>query len=216
LYYYISICLTIGSGIEEDEGSIHTASDGSECSPAALPLKKRPVKRAKKQSKLPVAKKVKLVANTGGKKTFTIEGVLSSFPEKTEYGVTFRAMTPDEQSIEVLRLNKGAATGMKGAMKKNRINVLYKDLVSEKMKTHFILNRPDPLSMFRAAAQPGEVRRLKLKFLSIGEWVEVDADRTPGWNSEGGIGVIVNVTDGLADIKYVTSTFMTSITITRV
>jgi hypothetical protein len=39
--------------------------------------------------------------------------------------------------------------------------------------------------------------------MRVGEWVEVDADRTPGWNSEGGIGVIVSVQTGLADVKYV-------------
>jgi hypothetical protein len=71
------------------------------------------------------------------------------------------------------------------------------------MKDYYVMHRTDPQSMFRAAVQPREIQKLQLKFLSIGEWVEVDADRTPGWNSEGGIGVIVNVTDGLADIKYV-------------
>ncbi len=33
------------------------------------------------------------------------------------------------------------------------------------------------------------------------EWVEVDADRTPGYNSEGGIAVIIHVHDDLADVK---------------
>jgi hypothetical protein len=69
------------------------------------------------------------------------------------------------------------------------------------MRDYYILNRTDQQSMFRAVTQPRSLQRLQLKFLSIGEWVKVDADRTPGWNSEGGIGVIVNVTDGLADIK---------------
>jgi hypothetical protein len=180
---------------------VHEADDGSDCSTQSGPPKKKPRKAPKKQMKIPVPKKVKFTANTGGKKTFTLESVLLSFPDKTEYGITFRAMCTEEQSNEVIRLNKGAATGMKGAMKKNRISVLYKDLVSEKMKEFYILHRSDPKSMFRAAVQPREVQKLQLKFLSIGEWVEVDADRTPGWNSEGGIGVIVSVTDGLADIK---------------
>ncbi len=69
------------------------------------------------------------------------------------------------------------------------------------MRDYYILNRADQQSMFRAVTQPRSLQRLQLKFLSIGECVEVDADRTPGWNSEGGIGVIANATDGLADIK---------------
>jgi hypothetical protein len=44
------------------------------------------------------------------------------------------------------------------------------------------------------------MQKLQLKFLSIGKWVEVDADRTPGWNSETGIAVFINVNDGLADL----------------
>ena len=40
-----------------------------------------------------------------------------------------------------------------------------------------------------------------INFISVGEWVEVNADRTPGFNSEGGIAVIINVQDDLADVK---------------
>jgi hypothetical protein len=56
--------------------------------------------------------------------------------------------------------------------------------------------------MFRAANT--DIRNLQFlnpEFLSVGEWVEVDADRTPGWNSEGGIGVVVSVQDAFADVK---------------
>jgi hypothetical protein len=35
----------------------------------------------------------------------------------------------------------------------------------------------------------------------VGEWVEVDADRTPRYNSEGGIAVVVAVADALVDVK---------------
>jgi hypothetical protein len=27
--------------------------------------------------------------------------------------------------------------------------------------------------------------------VSVGDWVEVDGDRSPGWNSEGGIAVVI-------------------------
>jgi hypothetical protein len=55
--------------------------------------------------------------------------------------------------------------------------------------------------MFRANNAARSLRLLSPEFLSVGEWVEVDADRTPGWNSEGGIGVVVGVQDALADVK---------------
>jgi hypothetical protein len=165
-YSYMS---AIESGSEEEAASVHAASDDSSGSLASVPIKKRAMKRVKKQSKQPKAKKVKLSANSGGKKTFILEGVLLSFPDKTAYGSSFRAMSLEEQCREVIRLNKGAATGMKGAIKKNRINVLYKDLVAEKMRDHYILHRADQQSMFRAVTPPRLIQRLQLKFLSIGE-----------------------------------------------
>ncbi len=146
--------------------------------------------------------KVKAKINTGGKSTFTVQSVLESFKDTSEYGASFRSMTSDTQAMEVLRLNKGAASGMKVAIRKQRIDVQFKTLVSERMKEFLIQNRTEPLKMFRAITQPRNLQRLHLRFLSIGEWVEVDADRTPGWNSEGGIAVIVNVNDSLADVKY--------------
>jgi hypothetical protein len=45
---------------------------------------------------------------------------MTAFPDKTEYGISFRSMSEAEKKLEVVRLNKGAATdGMKGATKKN-------------------------------------------------------------------------------------------------
>ena len=160
-------------------------------------------KRAKKQSKLPVAKKVKVATNSGGKKTFTVASVLLSFKEKTEYGSAFRAMSDPEQLSEVERLNKGAVIGMKGAIRKQRIHSEFKDVVAERMQEYVKANRTPDTKMFRTVQSSALTQRLQVGRLSVGEWVEVDADRTPGWNSEGGIGVIISVQDGLADVKYV-------------
>jgi hypothetical protein len=92
----------------------------------------------------------------------------------------FDLRTAEEQQTEVVRLNKGAATGMKGAIRKQRINVQFKALVNEKMKAFIIANRTEQASMFRNVVQPRILHKLQLKFLSVGEWVEVDADRTLG------------------------------------
>jgi hypothetical protein len=162
----------------------------------------RPPKKAKTDSQELKVPKCKRKVNSGGKSTFTVDSVLESFKDTTEYGASFRSMTSEIQAMEVVRLNKGAATGMKGAIRKQRIDVQFKTLVSERMKEFLIQNRTQPQNMFRTVAPPRLLQKLQLRFLSIGEWVEVDADRTPGWNSEGGIAVIVNVNDGLADVKY--------------
>ncbi len=103
----------------------------------------------------------------------------------------------------MVRLNKGAATGMKGAIKKRKIDVQFKDLVKDKMRDFIIANRTQQNGMFHAVHQTKLLQSMQIKFLSVGEWVEVEPDISPDWNSEGGIGVITLVTDGLADVKYV-------------
>jgi hypothetical protein len=47
-------------------------------------------------------------------------------------------MTSETQAMEVVRLNKGAATGMKVAIRKQKIDVQFKTLVSDRMKQFLI------------------------------------------------------------------------------
>jgi hypothetical protein len=210
----------VGSDIDEDITSSTASGDESEVSFCKEP---QPSNRRKRKTKVvvsgpndiagPVQKRPKIggkkkiqkgaVKNVGGSKTFTVDGVLSAFAPTTEYGCTFRALADDDQKLEVTRLNKGAASGMKGAIRKMRIDVQYKDLVSEKMKAFIVSSRTEQGSMFRAIPKSRVMQSMQIKFLSVGEWVEVQGDISPGWNSEGGIGVITRVTDGLADVKYV-------------
>ncbi len=135
--------------------------------------------------------------------SYSVEGVLSSWSETTDYGQSFRAMNEEGQRTEVANLNKGAAKDMKGIIKNKILIVHYKPLVADKLRQYLTDSRVSQLSMFHATPKPGSMSIANLKFLSVGEWVEVDADRTPGFNSEGGIAVIVNVHDDLADVKYV-------------
>ncbi len=130
----------IGNDIDEDVTSNNDSCDDSENSFSKEPVAKKIGKRKRKDKisgrnsiDAPVKKRSKIGGkkvvlkdsgnNVGGTKTFTaVEGVLSTFPEKTEYGISFRAMSEDDKKLEVVRLNKGAASGMKGAIKKMRID----------------------------------------------------------------------------------------------
>ncbi len=59
-------------------------------------------------------------------------------------------------------------------------------------------------AVFHSAPKLNSVSLTNPNFLSVGEWVEVDGDITPGFNSEGGIAVIINVLDNFAGVnKYV-------------
>ena len=100
-------------------------------------------------------------------------------------------------------MNKGAAKGMNGIIKNKLLVVHYKQLVADKLRQYLSDSRVSQLSMFHAASKTASMSTANLKFLSVGEWVEVDADRTPGYNSEGGIAVIISVHDDVADAKYV-------------
>ncbi len=89
--------------------------------------------------------------------------MLVSFPEKTEYGSAFRAMSNAEQLNEVARLNKGAVIGMKGAIKKQKIHSQYKDLVAERMKEYVIANRTQETKMFRTVQSSRAFQNLQVK-----------------------------------------------------
>jgi hypothetical protein len=55
--------------------------------------------------------------------------------------------------------------------------------------------------MFHSVPETTNVRLANPSFISVGEWAEVDADRSPGFNSEGGIAVVINVHDDFTDVK---------------
>ncbi len=133
----------------------------------------------------------------------TVESVLQTFSESTEYGRTFRGLKSEEQQAEVAVLNKGAAKGLKGLVKNTLLDTQYKKLIEDKMRQHLIDSRTPQASMVHCVPKFATAITSDPKFLSVGEWVEVDSDRTPGYNSEGGIAVIIAVHDDLADVKYV-------------
>ncbi len=91
---------------------------------------------------------------------------------QNSYGQSFRNMTSEEQKTEVLRLNKGAASGRKGAIKKQRIHSQFKDLVSEKMKEYVIQNRTQQTNMFRSITTSRVLQNLQLNRISVGERIE--------------------------------------------
>ncbi len=68
---------------------------------------------------------------------------------------------------------------MKGVIKTKLLDVNFKAVVTAKMQAYLSASRMPITSMFHVAPQ-----------IFVGEWVEVDADRTPGYNSEGGIAVV--------------------------
>jgi hypothetical protein len=111
---------------------------------------------------------------TTQKMAYLVDGVLAAWTDKTEYGQTFRAMNEDEQKAKLLTLNKGAALGVKVAIKKKVIAQQYKVMVAEKPKEHIIASRTKESDMFRVVPSHRDVQALQLGFLSVGEWVEVD------------------------------------------
>ncbi len=88
---------------------------------------------------------------------------------------------------QVVILNKGAAKGMKGIIKSKLLVTHYKNLVTEKLREHIISCRVVPSAMFHAAPKTINLVTSDINFLSVGEWVKVDANRTIGFNSDGGI-----------------------------
>jgi hypothetical protein len=138
------------------------------------------------------------------KSSFSLGDVLAAWTDTTDFGASFRSLDEAEQKKELAQINVGAAKGIKGAVKSKVLNAQYKDMMAIKMKEYIQSNMVGANAMFRATVVSDRAAQiLRSGFLSVGEWVEVDADRTPGYNSEGGIAIIINVHDSFADVKYV-------------
>jgi hypothetical protein len=134
-------------------------------------------------------------------RTYTVDGVLKTWNETSDYGIRFRVLTKEEQLSEVQVLNKGADKGMKGLMKMKLLAGNYKKLLADKLREHLCGSRVEPASMFHSVPKTTNIRLENPSFISIGGWVEADSDRSPGFNSEGGIAVVINVHDDFADVK---------------
>ena len=146
---------------------------------------------------------VKTLTSQTSNMTYTVDGVMTTWNDTTEYDMSFRKLTDDEQQAKVRRSNKGAEKQMKGIIKNKLIAVNYTTVVAEKLREHLSAGRVQQASMFHASPKTLSMSISNPNFISVGEWVEVDADRSPGFNSEGGIAVIISVHDNFADVKYV-------------
>jgi hypothetical protein len=194
------------SEASDGEGSVHIPSEESDSddSDALGTTGKERVPKAKKRQckcKAHVAlltdiatvqkKKCQRISN---KVKHTSDSVLQEFSADTEYGQSFRNLGSSEQKMEVDRLNKGAVKGTKEAIKSKLITTKYTLLCADKMREYLIQMRQPVAAMFRATPPSRPLSLMSPTFLSVGGgWVEVDADRTPGWKSEGGVGVIICV-----------------------
>ncbi len=134
---------------------------------------------------------------------YSVSSILETWNATTEYGLSFRNMNDEEKEAEVKRLNTLALKGQKDTVKTKLLNIKYKALIAERMCTHLTDSRLPLTSIYHVVKNSKSAVMNNPNFLSVGEWVEVDADRTPGFNSEGGIAVIISVQDNCADVKYV-------------
>ncbi len=135
-------------------------------------------------------------------KTYTMDTAMDQFNNESEFGIALRAMPVSHREIAVAKLNKGALDGVKVAVKAKVVSTKYSDLCTQKLRDHLLSQRVDVNEMFRKAASINKSRMIGAATLSVGDFVEVDADRSPGWNSEGGIAmVIASVTNSICAVK---------------
>jgi hypothetical protein len=163
-------------------------------------------KRTKRQrTKQPRAKKVAKLMN---KKTYTMDSVLLEFGEDDAFGQEYRKLDDEAKKKAVEKLNVGATKGIKGVVKENVLTTKYSSLCQDKLKEHLVASRVDVENMFRKAPPRPLSRTIMAALVSVGDWVHVDADRSTGWNSEGGIAMVIAVHDSFSDVKYTSPFFM--------
>jgi hypothetical protein len=189
------------------------ANDKDESSPVATkpPLKRKRVAKSKSTAQdnelvppVLLTKKRTKKSDTFSRVSYTVATILSTWDDASEYGISFRGLSSVEQENEVKRMNKVTLKGHKEVIKHKILEVNYRQIIAEKMRAYLAASRSSLVTMFHSAPKRNSVLLTNPNFLSVGEWVEVDGDITPGFNSEGGIAVIINVLDNCADVKYVT------------
>ncbi len=93
-------------------------------------------------------------------------------------------------------------------VKEKVLTTKYSSLCLDKLKEHLLATRVDAENMFREAPPRPTSRTIAAASVSVGDWVQVDADRSTGWNSEGGIAMVIAVHDSFSDVKYASPFFM--------
>ena len=133
--------------------------------------------------------------------TYTMEAAMTEFGADSEFGKALRDMPDADRIVAVAKLNKGATNGIKGAVKAKVLSSKYSSICMEKLKEHLVAMRVEEKDMFRKSAPVHNGRTMNSAGVSIGDWVQVDADRTPGWNSEGGIAMVTASSQNKAEVK---------------
>ncbi len=135
--------------------------------------------------------------------TYTMDSVMEQYDAESEFGQALREMPDEERIIAVAKLNKGANDGVKGAVKSKLLASKFSTLCIEKLKATLIAGRVPVEDMFRKPEPVNRARTMHAAGVSVGDWVEVDSDRSPGWNSEGGIAMVIASANGTAEVKYI-------------
>jgi hypothetical protein len=167
------------------------------------PKKRKRQPRAKKtngEAPLQRARGVKLKKKMD-QVTYTMDAAMNEFGADSEFGKALRDMPDAERIVAVAKLNKGATNGIKGAVKAKVLSSKYSSICMEKLKDHLVAMRVEEKDMFRKSAPVHSGRTMNSAGVSIGDWVQVDADRTPGWNSEGGIAIVTASSQNKAEVK---------------
>jgi hypothetical protein len=111
-------------------------------------------------------------------------------------------MNATARILAVDKLNKGASNGIKEAVKAKVLDTKYSTLCRDKLVAHLKSLRVDVTAIFRAAPPISSVRHVSAASeVSVGDFFEVYADRTPGWKSEGGVAMVIAVANDFSDVK---------------
>ncbi len=134
-------------------------------------------------------------------KTYTVDSVLLEFGEDDAFGQEYRKLDEEAKKKAVEKLNLGATKGIKSVVKVKVLTTKYCSLCLDKLKEHVFATRVDVQNMFREAPPRPTSRTIAAASVSVEDCVQVDADRSTGWNSEGGIAMVIAVHDSFSDVK---------------
>jgi hypothetical protein len=106
---------------------------------------------------------------------------MEEYDAESEYGKALRGMSESDRVVAVAKLNKGASDGIKGAVKAKVLSSKYATLCMDKLKEHLLAMRVEDKDMFRKAEPINRARLVIAAAVTVGDWVQVDEDRSPDW-----------------------------------
>lgn len=113
-------------------------------------------------------------------------------------------MTAEEQASLTTTAGKSILQQAKKGLRVQAFKTKYTDLIREAQKIRLQNSRIDVKDMVHVKIETKrEITFTGTAGLTVGDWVEIEHDFSPGNNSGGGVAIITSIVDNFSTVKYI-------------